>query len=110
MDSSRNWRALKYLDLAESRRNWSKRYRYIVMNPESVCTLCERGIEDFKYSSIKGEDMIKVLEDLAEELYKWKKPCEFYVKEREYGEGYDSLADQRRCAMKYHGLDVEVKQ
>ena len=54
--------------------------------------------------------MIKVIEDLAEELYKWKKPCEFYVKEREYGEGYDSLADQRRCAMKYHGLDVEVKQ
>ena len=29
------------------------------------------------------------------------------LKQREYEEGFDSLAEERNEAMKYHGLDVE---
>ena len=74
--------------------------------PESVCYLCERGKEHFKYGSSKRRDLINSLEDLAEQLYKWKSPGVAYGEKREYKAGYNSMADNRRNAIKYHGLDV----
>ncbi len=41
-------------------------------------------------------------------MLEWKKPDEA-LKQREYEEGYDSLAEERHEAMKYHGLDVEYE-
>ena len=97
---------LSHLDLAESWFSWSKRHRAVVKGPESVCDLCERGEEDFKYGSSKCRDCINSLEDLAEQLYKWKCPGVAYGEKREYKAGYNSMADNRRNAIKYHGLDV----
>ena len=74
--------------------------------PESVCSLCERGRENFKYGSSKHRDIINSLEDLAEQLYKWKSPGVAYGEKRKYEAGYNSMADYRRFAIKYHGLDV----
>ena len=65
---------LSHLVLAESWFSWSKRHRDVVKGPESVCYLCERGKENFKYGSSKRRDLVNSLEDLAEQLYKWKSP------------------------------------
>ena len=96
---------LSHLDLAESWSSWLKRHRAVMKLPESVCDLCERGKENFKYGSSKRRDCINSLEDLAEQLYKWKSPGVAYG-EKKYEPGYNSMADNRRMAIKYHGLDV----
>ena len=101
---------LSHLDLAESWFSWSKRHRAVVKGPESVCYLCERGKEHFKYGSSKRRDLINSLEDLAEQLYKWKSPGVAYGEIRNYEAGYNSMAVDRRIAIKYHGLDVTCKE
>ena len=76
--------------------------------PEDKCSLCERGKEDFKYYPIISTDRVSALEALALKMLEWKKPGEA-LKQREYEEGFDSLAEERHEAMKYHGLDVECE-
>ena len=96
---------LSHLDLAESWSSWRERHRGVVMGPYSNCKLCKSGSEDFKYGSSKRRDLIKSLEDLAEQLYIWKSPGVAYGG-RKYEAGYNSMANERRSAMKHHGLDV----
>ena len=96
---------LSHLDLAESWSSWRERHRGVVMRPYSKCKLCESGSEDFKYGSSKCRDLIKSLEDLAEQLYIWKRPGVAYGG-RKHEAGYNSMANERRSAMKHHGLDV----
>ena len=76
--------------------------------PEGKCSLCEKGTEDLKYGPIRRKDRVAALETLALKMLEWKKPDEA-LKQREYEEGFDSLAEQRHEAMKYHGLDVEYE-
>ena len=96
---------LSHLDLAESWPSWRERHRGVVMGPKSFCKLCESGSENFKYGSSKCRDLIKSLEDLAEQLYIWKRPGVAYGG-RKHEAGYNSMANERRSAMKHHGLDV----
>ena len=63
---------LSYLDLAETLYNWFNRYRNVVKGPKSVCSLCEKGTENFKYCMVEFRDKVAALEDLAEKWYKWK--------------------------------------
>ena len=93
---------MAHLDLAETKINWFKSH-----SRGSVCDLCKKGTEDFKYGAIERKDRIKALEDFTEKLFKWKKPGQAYVIERKYEKSYDSMVDQRRMTMWYHGLDVE---
>ena len=76
----------------------------------SVCKLCERGKKNFKYGPSKRRDLINSLEDLAEQLYKWKSPGVAYGEKRKYEAGYNSMVADRRIAIKYHGLDVTCKE
>jgi hypothetical protein len=76
--------------------------------PEDKCKLCEKGREDLKYYPIRRKDRVSALEALALKMLEWKKPDEA-LKQREYEEGYDSLARERHDAMKYHGLDVKYE-
>ena len=96
---------LSHLDLAESWPSWRERHRGVVMGPKSFCKLCESGSENFKYGPSKCRDLIKSLEDLAEQLYIWKRPGVAYGG-RKHEAGYNSMANERRSAMKHHGLDV----
>ena len=95
-----------HLDLAQTKSNWFMNYKRITKT-ENVCDLCEKGKEDFKYGAFETYDQIKALEDLTEKLYKWKRPGQAYGLERDYEENFDSMVDQRRIAIGYHGLDVE---
>ena len=99
---------LSYLDLAETLYNWFNRYRNVVKGPKSVCSLCEKETENFKYCMVKFRDKVAALEDLAEQWYKWKGQDNVHEEKRKYQAGFDSLALQRRLAMKFHGLDVEA--
>ena len=76
--------------------------------PEDECSLCEKGKEDLKYYPFRRKDRVAALEALALKMLEWKKPDEA-LKQREYEEGFDSLAEERHEAMKYHGLDVECE-
>ena len=77
---------------------------------ESVCDLCEEGIEDLKYGPIHRKDKVAALEELAEKLLEWKKPDEAWRRLKTYADGYNSLVEERHLAMRYHGLDVEFKE
>ena len=101
-EESMNWKMGALEDLAEAIIGW----RRPKDKTENVCDLCEKGKEDFKYGIFERNYQIKALEDLTVKLYKWKRPGQAGL-ERKYEENYDSMVDQRRVAMGYHGLDVE---
>ena len=70
----------------------------------------EEGTEDFKYGPIQCKDRVAAPEELAEKLLKWKKPDEALGVQKTWVNGYNSLAEERHLAMKYHGLDVDFRE
>jgi hypothetical protein len=77
--------------------------------PESVCRLCAQGSDNLKYGPLRRRDKVAALEELAQKMLEWRRPDEALM-QRKYAEGYESLVDERRSAMKYHGLDVECEE
>ena len=55
-------------------------------------------------------DTRAALEELAKKLLEWKKPDEALGVQKIRANGYNSLAEERHLAMKYHGLDVECRE
>ena len=108
-EESRNWNVVRALeDLTEAIIGWrslTSKKRF-----ESVCILCEEGTEDFKYGPIQRKDRVAALEELAVKLMKWKKPDEAFGVQKTRVNGYNSLAEERHLALKYHGLDVECRE
>ena len=104
-EESRNWKVGALEELAEAIIGW--RRPKDKKRLKQVCTLCEEGTEDFKYGPIQHMDTRAALEELAKKLLEWKKPDEALGVQKIRANGYNSLAEERHLAMKYHGLDVE---
>ena len=81
----------------------------VVMGPNSVCKLCERGSENFKYGPIRRSNINAALEELAQKMLEWRTPDEALM-QKKYAKDYNSLVNERRAAMKYHGLDVQCEE
>ena len=77
--------------------------------PESVCKLCAEGSENMEYGPIRRRDRNAALEELAQKMLEWRTPDEALM-QRKYAKDYDSLVNERRAAMKYHGLDVQCEE
>ena len=77
--------------------------------PESVCKLCAEGSENMEYGPIRRRDGVAALEGLAQKMLEWRTPDEALM-QRKYAKDYDSLVNERRAAMKYHGLDVQCEE
>ena len=61
------------------------------------------------YGPIRRRDKVAALEELAQKMLEWRRPDEALM-QRKHAEGYDSLVNERRLAMKYHGLDGECEE
>ena len=77
--------------------------------PESVCRLCAQGSENLKYHPIRRRDGVAALEGLAQKMLEWRTPDEALM-QKKYAKDYNSLVNERRAAMKYHGLDVQCEE
>ena len=77
--------------------------------PESVCKLCAEGSENMEYGPIRRSDRNAALEELAQKMLEWRTPDEALM-QKKYAKDYNSLVNERRAAMKYHGLDVQCEE
>ena len=62
-----------------------------------------------EYGPIRRRDGVAALEGLAQKMLEWRTPDEALM-QRKYAKDYDSLVNERRSAMKYHGLDVQCEE